>query len=104
MIRKCCECNFINGTWKYEEMIGARVKVRSLPVANRFSSISGNTIYTIEDIIFQVSDDGKTVVVVKLMGTDSIFTFKDLEIISLKPRKAVVCSETTITGRVIING
>ena len=104
MIRKCCECNFINGTWKYEEIIGAKVRVRSLPVANRFSGISGSTIYTIEDIIFQVSDDGKTIVIVKLAGTDCLFTFKDLEVISLKPLKKVVCSETTITGRVVVNG
>jgi len=104
MIRKCCECNFINGTWKLEDVIGAKVRVRSLPVANRFAGISGSTIYVIEDIIFQISDDGKTIVIVKLKGTDCLFTFKDLEIISLRPSLPTVCSERTITGRAIANG
>ena len=104
MIRNCCECNFVNGTWKYEDIIGAKVRVRSLPVANRFSGISGNTIYTIEELIFQISDDGKTIVIVKLKGTDCLFTFKDLEVISLRPPQRTVCAETTITGRVVING
>lgn len=102
MIRNCYECNFVNGTWKYEDLIGAKVKVTSLPVANRFSGISGSTIYIIEELIFQISDDGKTVVIVKLKGTDCLFTFKDLEVISLRPPQRTVCAETTITGRVVI--
>ena len=102
MIKNCCPC-CIDGTWTYYDLIGARVRIKSLPVYNRLTSLSAGLEYEIEDLVFQVSETGKTICIVKLAGLDANFTFKDLEMISLKPR-ITLCSEETITGKVVVNG
>jgi hypothetical protein len=102
MIKKCCAC-CIDGTWRYEDLIGAKVKISSLPVYNRLISLDGNLIYTIEDLIFQISETGKTICIVRLKNLDCDFTLKDLEIISLRSPKTI-CGDEVICGTVLVNG
>lgn len=102
MIRNCDSC-CISGVWNYSDMIGAKAKIKSIPVYNRFGKYSGDDTHTIEDLIFRVDETGKTICVVKLSGLEGDFTFKDLEITSLMPL-IPICSEELICGTVIING
>lgn len=102
MKKECCTC-CIDGTWRYEDLIGARVRVKSLPVYNQLTAISSDIEYTIEDLIFQISETGKTICIVRLKGLDADFTFKDLEITSLRSPKTI-CGDETITGTVLANG
>ena len=99
MIKKCCTC-CIDGTWRYEDLIGAKVKIKSLPVYNRLISFNGDTIHTIEDLIFQVSETGKVICIIKLVGVECDFTFKDLEMISLRSPKTICGDE--ICGTVLV--
>jgi len=70
------------GIWDYQNMIGAQVKVKSMPVSNFSSGIMASDTYTIGDIYFRVSLDGKTITVIRLKELpDLFFTWKDLEII-----------------------
>ena len=102
MIKKCCAC-CIDGTWRYEDLVGAKVKISSLPIYNRLISFNSDSIYTIEDLIFQISETGKTICIIRLKGLDADFTFKDLEITSLRSPKTI-CGDETITGTVLANG
>ena len=70
------------GVWDYQNMIGAQVKVKSMPVSNFSSGIMASNIYTIEDIYFRVSLDGKTITIIRLRELpDLFFTWKDLEVL-----------------------
>lgn len=70
------------GIWDYQNMIGAQVKVKSMPVSNFSSGIMASDSYTISDIYFRVSLDGKTITVIRLKELpDLFFTWKDLEVI-----------------------
>ena len=84
---KNCECNRglgPAGIWEYENMVGARVRIKSMPVSNFFRLAEIDKTYVVEDVYFRVSTDGKVITVVKLVGMeDLIFTWKDLEVISI---------------------
>jgi hypothetical protein len=88
-----CECKRLVGpwgTWGYEELIGAHVVVSSMPVSNFKFGFDSERVYTIEDIYFRVSNDGKAITVVTLKEyPNMIFTWKDLEIkaIIVKPKE-----------------
>ena len=70
------------GIWDFQNMIGAQVKVKSMPISNFSSGIMASDIYTIGDIYFRVSLDGKTITVIRLRELpDLFFTWKDLEVI-----------------------
>lgn len=70
------------GIWDYQNMIGAQVKVKSMPISNFSSGIMASNIYTIDDIYFRVSLDGKTITIIRLRELpDLFFTWKDLEVI-----------------------
>lgn len=70
------------GVWDFQNMIGAQVKVKSMPVSNFSSGIMASDIYTIEDIYFRVSLDGKTITIIRLRELpDLFFTWKDLEVL-----------------------
>jgi hypothetical protein len=72
------------GIWSYDNLIGAKVRIVSTTIGNfnQFSAIEDD--YTIKDIYFRVSVDGKTITLVELEGLeDQYFTFKDLEILSI---------------------
>lgn len=74
-----------SGIWEYSQMIGAKVKVKSMPVSNFFGCFSGvNELLTIKDVYFRISLDGKTITVIELVEyPGKIFTWKDLEIVEL---------------------
>lgn len=96
-----------SGTWKYFDLMGAKVRLRSLPVSEAFGMMcSGQDSYTIEDIMFRIDLSGKGITIVKLKEfPDRVFTFRDLEIVSLNPqsRTKAICGTFTagnaITGR-----
>lgn len=102
MIRDCDSC-CISGVWSYSDLIGAKVKIKSIPVFGRMGSYSGDIVHVIEDVIFRVDETGKTICVVKLENVEGDFTFKDLEVTSLMPI-IPICSEESICGMIIVNG
>lgn len=56
-----------------------------MPVSNFLKGFDADQVYTIKDIIFRVSMDGKTISVVILEeNPDIFFTWKDLEVIGIK--------------------
>ena len=70
------------GIWDFQNMIGAQVKVKSMPISNFSSGIMASNIYTIDDIYFRVSLDGKTITIIRLRELpDLFFTWKDLEVV-----------------------
>ena len=70
------------GIWDFQNMIGAQVKVKSMPISNFSSGIMASDTYTIGDIYFRVSLDGKTITIIRLRELpDLFFTWKDLEVI-----------------------
>lgn len=70
------------GIWDFQNMIGAQVKVKSMPVSNFSKGIMSSDVYTISDIYFRVSLDGKTITIIRLRELpDLFFTWKDLEVI-----------------------
>lgn len=73
------------GIWDYQNMIGAQAKVKSMPVSNFSSGIMASDTYTIEDIYFRISLDGKVITIIRLKELpDHFFTWKDLEVIRTK--------------------
>lgn len=83
MAKTNCDCKRIigpSGIWKLEELIGATVKISSMPISNmRTIAIDSSQSFTVEDIDFRISLDGKAITVVKLKGLeDLVFTLKDL--------------------------
>lgn len=74
-----------SGIWEYSQLIGAKVRVNSMPISNFFGCFSGvNDLLTIKDIYFRISLDGKTITVIELVEyPGKIFTWKDLEIVEL---------------------
>ena len=69
-----------SGIWKLEDLIGATVKISSMPISNmRTIAIDSSQGFTVEYIDFRVSLDGKAITVVKLKRLeDLVFTLKDL--------------------------
>lgn len=94
------------GNWNYYQLIGAKVRISSLPISNFFKCFSSNTDYfTIKDIYFRISLDGKTITIIELEEyPDKFFTWKDLEIIEIntstisKPICGTFCCGQAICG------
>lgn len=77
-----------SGLWNPEELIGAKVRVRSLPVSSFFGRFESDREYTIGEIWFRVSVDGKALTVIILKEVPGIeVTWKDLEIIELTSKE-----------------
>lgn len=73
-----------NGTWGYNSLIGAQVKVRSTAVTNFFGTFLASDVCTIKDIYFQISLDGKAITVIELAEyPGKFFTWKDLEVVEI---------------------
>lgn len=88
MLNSCKNSRIVgpSGIWEYEQLIGAKVKVNSLPISNFFGCFSGRCkdLLTIKDIYIRISLDGKAITVIELVEyPGKIFTWKDLEIIEL---------------------
>ena len=76
------------GSWKPEELIGARVRVRSLPVSNFIYNFDADQLFTISNIYIRISMDGKAITVIELDESPGhVFTWKDLEIESILVKK-----------------
>jgi hypothetical protein len=79
-----CKCKRLvgpYGSWSTEELIGAFVRVNSMPVSNFVKGFDSSATYTIKDIYFRVTVDGKTITTITLNECPGmIFTWKDLEI------------------------
>lgn len=76
-----------SGSWEYSQLLGAKVRVKSMPVSNFFCSINASDLLTIDNIYFRVSLDGKTITVIELTEIPGkIFTWRDLEIVELNSR------------------
>ena len=74
-----------DGVWDASDLIGAHVKVMSMPVSNFFLFQDADKVCTIKEIYFRVSLDGKAITVIVLNEyPDLIFTWKDLMIIGLE--------------------
>lgn len=73
------------GTWDYVQMLGAKVRIKSLPVSNFFGTMcSVADVLTVKDIYFRISLDGKVITVVELVEyPGKIFTWKDLEVVEV---------------------
>lgn len=89
-----CECKQDPaGTWNYEDLIGSGVKVKSMPTSN-FCAIDANETFTIKDIYFRASLDGKMITVVKLEELPGLFfTLRDLELVGIKAKTEMVVGE-----------
>jgi hypothetical protein len=89
-----CECRQDPaGTWDYKDLIGSGVKVRSMPTSN-FCAIDANETFTIDDIYFRASLDGKMITVVKLKELPGLFfTLRDLELVGIKRKTNRIVGE-----------
>ena len=92
------------GVWDYSQLIGAKVQISSLSVGNLVSELrfkNNSFRCTISDIYFKVSVDGKAITIIRLKEfPESLFTWKDLRIISL-PNTAISITNQALCGRVI---
>lgn len=85
-----------SGTWNLEQLLGAKVCIKSTSV-NNFMSCFGfdsSQLVTIKDIYFRISMDGKAFTVIEIEELPSkVFLWKDLEIVELrnKPRFDALC-------------
>lgn len=76
------------GVWNYINLIGATVRICSMPVSNlnNLFAFDNTTLHTIEDVCFRVTTDGKTITVIRLKDLpDCLFTWKDLEVLNVIP-------------------
>lgn len=90
------------GIWDYQNMIGAQVKVKSMPVSNFSSGIMASDTYTIGDIYFRVSLDGKTITVIRIKELpDLFFTWKDLEIIKTLTYSNALTGATKVGNTIV---
>ena len=83
MAKSNCECKRIigpTGIWNLEDLIGATVKIGSMPISNFGNiAIDSEQSFVVESVEFRISLDGKAITVVKLKNLDGyIFTLKDL--------------------------
>lgn len=73
-----------SGSWKFAQLIGAIVKIKSRSIGKGFFGFDSEQIFTIKDIKFRMSQLGKSIAVILLNEVDGEFVWKDLEIISLR--------------------
>lgn len=73
-----------SGSWKFSQLIGAIVKIKSRSIGKGFFGFDSEQIFTIKDIKFRMSQLGKSIAVILLNETDGEFVWKDLEIVSLR--------------------
>jgi len=73
------------GVYTKDEMIGAKVQVKSLSLQNGQEWKHKSTEnFTIKDIAFRISLDGKCFAIITLEEVnDRVFTWKDLEVVEI---------------------
>lgn len=105
MLSKIKRTCYPNGTWNAEDLIGAKVKIRSMPISNfnTLTNIGGDK--TIEKIEFQVSIDGKAFTVITLKELPGqVFLWKDLMITKISGKdveKKAVPSDYNKPGELV---
>lgn len=73
-----------SGIWKYNQLIGATVYIKSSPSCNFFSLKDATKEYVIKDIYVKISLDGKAITVIEIDGIPGkVFTWRDLEIVRI---------------------
>lgn len=74
-----------SGTWDYIQLLGAKVRINSLPISNFFGTMcSVSDEFTVKDIYFRISLDGKVITLVELVEyPGKFFTWKDLDVIEV---------------------
>lgn len=79
-----CGCNRVkgpSGMWGYYQLIGAKVYIKSMPVSNFFNCQNAGDVFTIKDVFFRITLDGKAITVIELEELPGkVFTLKDLMI------------------------
>lgn len=73
-----------DGIWDLSNMIGAKVKIASISGYFNYNVQDFSKTYTVVDIKFRVSLDGKAITLVYLDGITGTFTLKDLEFITVR--------------------
>ena len=89
------------GTWEPGQLIGAKVKVKSMSLRSSLFGFDADSVYVISDIGFRVSKLGKAYGVVHLEGFGTKeFVWKDLEILSLDTtlHKKAICGQFCCGG------
>ena len=72
------------GSWTKEELLGAHVRISSMPVSNFVKGFDCNQICTIKDISFRVSNEGKTITIITLdQFPEYTFGWKDIEVVGI---------------------
>lgn len=90
------------GIWDYKNLIGAKVRVKSMPMSNFHIGVFGDC--TIEDIYFRVSVDGKTITVIRLKEyPDLFFTWKDLEVLKTVNYPESICGSFKAGSGIVNN-
>lgn len=95
-----------SGVWEYDQLLGAKVRLKSMPISNFFSCQGGvSEVFTIKDITFRISLDGKTITIIELSEMPGkVFTWKDLEVIDIavtakfKALCGTFCAAQTLCG------
>ena len=81
MFNRLQRVSYPNGTWDVNDLIGAKVRIMSMPVSNFSQLTNTGGEKTIEKVEFQVSIDGKAFTVITLKEVPGhVFTWKDLMI------------------------
>ena len=92
-----------SGNWELSQVLGAKVHIKSMPVSNFFCNMQGSDLYTIENIYFRISLDGKTITVIELAEfPNKIFTWRDIEIVELSTKS--IYSDPATCGTFLCGG
>ena len=92
----------IEGTWSYREMIGAKFRVKSLPlsIGGKLQKGCGfrysNMILTLKDVYFRASTDGKVIPLFRMEEVcGRLFLPRDLELLEVSkiPEITSICGE-----------
>ncbi len=89
------------GTWQPDQLIGAKVRVKSMSLRSSLFGFDSESIYTITGVGFRMSALGKAYGVVYLDGFGTKeFVWKDLEILSLDTTlyKKAICGQFCCGG------
>jgi len=92
------------GTWEPSQLIGARVKIKSMSLRSSLFGFDSDSIYVISDIGFRMSKLGKAYGIVYLDGFGTKeFVWKDLEILSLDTTlyKKAICGQFCCGGSLV---
>ena len=103
--------NNIEGTWSYEDLIGAKFRLRSITLSTGGLLIGGSRhnfykdVFTLKKIYFQVTTDGMIYPLFEMEEVcDRLFKLRELELIEVRPisKEESICGKITCGERVIV--